>query len=61
MGENNEFGYRGCGYLDDAINLTNEELYNYYQNVLKSDIVDIFVLGDVDADEIKNIFKDKKI
>lgn len=57
MGENNEFGYRGCGYLDDAINLTNEELYNYYQNVLKSDIVDIFVLGDVDADEIKNIFK----
>lgn len=59
IGENNCIGYRGCGYLDDLEKITNEELYEYYKSVLKSDIVDIFVLGDVDYDEIRNIFQDK--
>ena len=59
VGASNEIGYRGCGYLEDAEKITNEELYSYYQTVLKSDIVDIFVLGDVEFDEIKSIFLNK--
>lgn len=59
IGEETEISYRGCGYLEDLEKITNEDLYEYYKNVLKSDIVDIFVLGDIDFDEIKNIIKDK--
>ena len=54
--ENMPFSYHSEGYLEDLNNLDAKMLYDYYKDVLKYDIVDIFVLGDVDFDFIKNFF-----
>lgn len=51
--------YRGIGYLEDLEKITKENLYSYYNEVIKHDYVDIFVLGDVDPLEITNIIKEK--
>lgn len=50
------YAYVPCGTKGDLDQITPELLYQYYQSVLKSDIVDIFVCGDVNGDEIKNFF-----
>ncbi len=44
------------GYLDDLEKITPEDLYEYYQKMLKSDKIDIYVLGDIESYEIKKIF-----
>lgn len=48
------FSYPSCGTIEEVENITPETLYEYYQSVMKSDIVDIFICGDVNGDEIKN-------
>ena len=42
------------GYLDDL-----ENLYEYYKSVLKSDLIDIFVISPKEPDEVKDIFTSK--
>lgn len=49
--------YRLSGYLEDLDNIDEENLYEYYQSVLKSDLVDIFVLGEVDEENISKLFR----
>lgn len=51
--------YIGPGYLEDLEKISEESLYEYYKSVLNSDLVDIFVCGDVDPKEIETLFKDK--
>lgn len=51
--------YRGIGYLEDLEKITRENLYSYYEEVIKHDFVDIFVLGDVDEEYITNIIREK--
>ncbi len=48
----------GPGYLEDLKEITSESLYEYYLNMIKSDLVDIFVCGDFNEEEIKKIFND---
>ncbi|MGE5455770.1 MAG: EF-P 5-aminopentanol modification-associated protein YfmF [Ignavibacteriales bacterium] len=55
MGKKEKISYRGVGYIEDLEKINEENLYRYYQNVLKSDLIDIFVIGDIDEDKIKNI------
>lgn len=50
--------YRLSGYLNDLDNINEENLYEYYKSVLKSDLVDIFVLGDVDEVSISKLFRE---
>lgn len=57
--EMNENSYNPIGYLDDLENITNDDLYNYYESTLKSDLIDIFIIGNIDADKIKNIINEK--
>ncbi len=52
-------GYRGIGYLEDLEKITNENLYTYYLDVINHNYVDIFVLGDVQEEEITALFKEK--
>ena len=59
MDSNDPISYNMWGYKSDLDNITRESLYEYYKNVLKTNIVDIFVVGDVDKTEILNIFKEK--
>lgn len=51
--------YNSIGYIDDLENITNDSLFEYYQNMLKCDLIDIFIIGNIDADKIKNFIKEK--
>lgn len=50
--------YRMLGYEEDIEKITAENLYEYYKKVIENDFVDIFVVGNVDPDEILTIVKD---
>ncbi len=50
--------YRKCGYNEDLVNINRKNLYNYYLDVLDNDIVDIFVVGDVEPIEIEKLIDD---
>ena len=49
--------YRSCGYAEDLNVIDRKNLYEYYLDVLKNDIVDIFVVGDVKPETIEEYFK----
>ncbi len=51
-------GYRGIGYLEDLEKITKENLYEYYQNVIKHNYVDVFVLGNFDGEEMTNLIRE---
>ena len=53
--------YRKCGYNEDLEKINRKNLYEYYLDVLNNDIVDIFVVGDVDVDYIQAQIKEKFI
>lgn len=55
LGEGTPLAFHASGYLEDFNKITKENLYEYYQDVFKNDIIDIFVLGDIDFDFIKDI------
>ena len=57
--EDSVISYRNDGYIEDLENLDNEKLYEYYKSVLKDDIVDIFVIGDVNANQVEKIINEK--
>lgn len=56
MDKDNPMSYHSSGYIDDLDKITYENLYEYYLDVLKNDVVDIFVIGNVLEDEIIKIF-----
>lgn len=47
--------YRSCGYNDDLKIIDKKKLYDYYLDVIDNDIVDIFVVGNVNTKEIQKI------
>lgn len=52
------YSYNTFGEIADLDQITGKNLYEYYNNVLKEDQIDIFVLGDISSKEIKDIFKE---
>lgn len=46
------------GDIEELNKITVEELNHYYNGVIKNDIVDVFVVGDVSDVKIKSIFKE---
>lgn len=59
IGKDSVASYNAIGYLEDLKKINEEKLYSYYESVLKSDMVDIFVISPKDPDEVKQIFSDK--
>lgn len=51
------YSYNSYGYLEDLERITTKNLYDYYKSVLKDDYVDVFLVGDVDTQKIKEYFK----
>ena len=47
--------YRGVGYLEDLEKINSNKLYKYYESILNSDIVDVFVIGNVNERQIKKV------
>lgn len=58
MDRNSPLSYNPIGYIEDLEKITNNDLYNYYEKMLKSNLIDIFVIGDLNEEFIKNIFKE---
>ena len=52
------YSYNSYGYVDDLNKIKDNDILKYYDSVINDDIVDIFVVGDVDDLEIKRIFKE---
>ena len=54
-----ETSYNPIGYIEDLENMSNEDLLSHYENMLKSDLIDIFIIGNIDADKIKKLINEK--
>ena len=52
------YAYNSYGYLEDLGKINGENLYNYYKSIIENDLIDIFIVGDVDKLEMKEIFKE---
>lgn len=61
MCEGEAYSIHMNGYEEDIDELTNEKLYQYYQEMTASDEIDLYVVGDLDAavmeEKISSIFK----
>lgn len=51
------YSYNSYGYLEDINKINTSNLYEYYKKVINDNYVDVFVVGDVNTDQIKEIFK----
>ena len=52
------YSFNNYGYNDDLDKITDEDIKKYYDSVITDDFVDVFVVGNVDGNEIKQIFKE---
>lgn len=57
MGPKDVYSLHGFGYLDDLEKISEENLYTYYQEFIRTSGLDIFILGDIDFDKVEYIFK----
>lgn len=56
--EDMPYSYNSYGYIDDLNKINEDKIKEYYDSVIKNDIVDVYIVGDVDEIEIKNIFRE---
>lgn len=55
LGNDTPSSYDSIGDLEALEAITPSSLYNYYEKVLKHDLIDIYIIGDLDMDEVANI------
>jgi predicted Zn-dependent peptidase len=55
LGPNTPSSYSSIGNLNDLDNITPQNLYDYYEQVLKNDFIDIYVIGDLDMNKVSKI------
>lgn len=59
MDESAPYAINADGSLENLKKITKENLYEYYKEVIKSDLIDIFIIGDFNEQEIKKIINNK--
>lgn len=59
MDEDAPYAINADGSLENLKKITKENLYEYYKEVIKSDLIDIFIIGDFNEQEIKKIINNK--
>lgn len=52
------YSYNTFGEIEKLDEINGKNLYDYYTKVLKEDQIDVFVLGDIESSNIKEIFKE---
>ncbi|MDD3048966.1 MAG: pitrilysin family protein [Bacilli bacterium] len=60
MDKEGDIPYRK-GYLEELEKINEQNLYEYYKYMLNNDILDIYIIGDVDIEKTKDIFASKFI
>ena len=58
MNDNSPISYHGYGYIEDLDKITPESLYKFYQDLIATSDVDIYVIGNIDMEETYQLFKD---
>ena len=56
--EDSLISVRNIGYKEDIKTIDEYNLYEYYQSVISNDIVDIFVIGNIDVDKTVEAIND---
>lgn len=59
MDSNNPSSIKMSGYIEDIDKIDSSNLYVYYKEVLAKDLMDIFIIGDINYNEIEKLIKDK--
>lgn len=59
MDENSPSSYYMVGYMDDLENITPSNLVDTYNNMLSNYVCDIYVIGNLDMEEVVSIIKKK--
>lgn len=57
MDKNMPFSYREFGYLEDLDKITKEDLMSYYKRLINNSLVDVYVIGDVNTEEITELLE----
>lgn len=57
MDKTSPTSYRMMGYIEDLDKITTKSLYEHYLSMIKSDLLDIFVIGDVNTNDIMDLIK----
>ena len=55
---NMPYAYNSYGYMSDLEKITYEDIKNYYDSVIRDDLIDVYVVGNVDEVKVKNIFRE---
>ncbi|MFV0249906.1 MAG: EF-P 5-aminopentanol modification-associated protein YfmF [Bacilli bacterium] len=55
MEPNSVVSLRPFGYIEDSLKINKKNLYDFYLKMLEEDIVDIYVIGDFDLDEMEQL------
>lgn len=58
MCEDENYSIYEYGSIEDLDNIDEKSLYEYYLNVLSSSPIDVFVVGDVEEDRVRELFKE---
>lgn len=49
--------FHNTGYMEDLEKVTPENLYTYYKELLRTNLIDIFIVGDIDFTNMEKIIK----
>lgn len=59
MGPNDSFSFVASGYKEDLDDITITNLTDYYKEIISSDTINIFVVGDVNNQAIKKLLQER--
>lgn len=57
--KNMPYSKNSYGSIEELEEIDEKVLYDYYKNMLKNDIIDVFIVGSIDNEKIKELFKEK--
>ena len=59
MDGDSPMSYRTVGYNEDLDLVDSKKLYKYYLDMLKKDLMEIFIIGDIDFEEMEELVRSK--
>ena len=57
MCKNTESKININGYIEDLENINNSNLFDYYKEMIKHDFIDIYIIGNLDMDNVSKIIE----